>query len=605
MHDSPPLSKPSLVALVALVALAVVHRLRPAWVAVSTAEVARAEGEKPERISRLCSLVLGPFGALVDGLVRRGRPPRATPSDAGDLLLTRALLGVTTALLARVSLSRPGLRDLIVGAWLRLRNEAPAPTQQRFCEALALPERTLRAWLSRPRRAAPSAEEPAPSPPQSPGPKKRSRGLRRGRFGFEVLLPGTVVGADTTDTAAFGVPLKLVAAQDVGGRDAQLFDAVLVDNRESAEHVVRVFGEALAGRDGIQALTDQGTPYMAAETRRALEAAGAEHAPQREGHPQGKATVERAFRTLKGIAQPILDITDRIAASWPTVRNSAVAIATTSILFTALLRAYQAGARAARAADTARAGLDEDALLRAAAKSREKARADETSRRQLLAHLHAVYQFDISQHAFVHQFARYPLAVLREADARLRRQLHRDDIHSSLRYFAAIVRNVFADHRKGLARRERYQREQVAMAQQAAAQTERQRRWRADPASWLREALDAVVCHWRDGHLLLGGVGLGLGWLRASLRLLVARDGLPAVTDLATGALADLRLRHNDRLGDDGFLAVASLVHRELARVARQNNAPPNAQCPPPPPSATLWNIGRTTRPPAPHPLRI
>ena len=46
----------------------------------------------------------------------------------------------------------------------------------------------------------------------------RDRGPRRPRFGFDVVLPQTQIGADTTDLNAFGVPLKLVAAQDIGGR---------------------------------------------------------------------------------------------------------------------------------------------------------------------------------------------------------------------------------------------------------------------------------------------------------------------------------------------------------------------------------------------------
>jgi DNA-binding transcriptional ArsR family regulator len=38
----------------------------------------------------------------------------------------------------------------------------------------------------------------------------------------------------------------------------------------------------------VQAITDQGTPYMAEETRAALGALEAEHAPQKEGDPTGK-----------------------------------------------------------------------------------------------------------------------------------------------------------------------------------------------------------------------------------------------------------------------------------------------------------------------------
>lgn len=602
MHDSHATPSP-LVVLVALVALGIVHRLRPTWVAVSTAEAARAAGQNPERISRLCSRTLGPLEGIVDGLVRRGRPPKPAGND-GELGLTRALLGVTTTLLARVTLGRPALRELVVGAWLRLRHEEPTLTQARFCESLALPDRTLRAWLARPMRQA----QPLP-PPEQPPNKKRAptRGLRRPRFGFDVVVPGTQLGADTTDTSAFGVPLKLVAAQDVGGRDECLFDSVIVDDHESAEHVVRVVTEALAGREGMQVITDQGTPYMAEATRAALEQAAAEHAPQREGDPLGKATVERAFGTLKGIAQPLLSITDRIAEATPAIRNASLATAAARVLFTALLRAYQAGARATRAAIAARGSVDEDALVRAAARAREAARADEDSRRQLLRHLHAIYQFDMQPRAFERQFVRYPLTVLRDAEARLRRQLHRNDIVSLVRYFAAIVRNAFVDYRADRARCQRYAHERAADDEQAREFAALQRRRLCDPASWLREALDALASGWlpSEGALLFGGAGLGLAWLRAALARLVALHGIVAATDTVSGALEDLRLRRRDHLGDRGFDAVAALVRSELARCGPQDRAPPNTQCPPPANSATLWNIGRTTRPPAPDPLPI
>jgi transposase InsO family protein len=596
LHDSHP--TPSF--LLALVALSIVHRLRPAWVAVSIAEVARDGGEHPERLSRLCSRALGPFQAIVDALGRRGRPPKPVTSD-GELKLARALLDVATTLLGRVSLRRPALRELVVGAWLRLRAEEPTLTQERFCEALALPDRTLRAWLARPMRQPP----PAPLPPERAPRKKRARGLRRPRFGFDVVVPGTQLGADTTDTSAFGVPLKLVAAQDIGGRNEQLFDSVLVDDHESAAHVVCVVTEALAGREGMQVITDQGTPYLANATRAALEQLGAEHAPQREGDPLGKSTVERAFGTLKGIAQSLLSITDRIAEAVPALRNAPLATAGTRVVLTALLRAYQAGARATRAAITARGSIDEEALVRAAARARDAAHADEQSRRLLLRHLHAIYQFDRQPRAFERQFVRYPLAVLRDAETRLRPQLHRNDIRSLTRYFGAVVRNAFADYCADRARRARDTREQAAAVKDdREAAAVRQRRL-SDPASWLRDALDALASQWqpRDGALLFGGAGLGLGWLRGSLARLVALHGILAATDTVTGALADLRLRRHDHLGEAGFETVASLVRRELALLGRR--APPNTQCPPPANSAILWNIGRSTRPPAPHPLPI
>jgi hypothetical protein len=302
-----------------------------------------------------------------------------------------------------------------------------------------------------------------------------------------------------------------------------------------------------------------------------------------------------------------LSITDRIAETIPALRSTELATPAARVLFTALLRAYQAGARATRAAISARGAVDEEALVRAAARARDAARADESSRRLLLRHLHVIYQFDMPLCAFERPFVRYPLAVLRDAEALLRPQLHRNDIRSLVRYFGAVVRKAFAEYCAELARHKRDAHDHAATAKDDQQATSLRRRRLNDPASWLREALEALATQWqpRAQALLFGGAGLGLGWLRAALARLVALHGLAPATDTVTGALADLRLRRHDHLGERGFDAVVAIVQREFAQLGPLNRAPPNTQCPPSANSATLWNIGRSTRPPAPDPLSI
>lgn len=297
-------TKPSL--LLALVALCIVHRFDPSWLAVGVGEAARQTQQSPERLSRLATACLGAFEQALALFTRRGRPPRHVEHDARDteLHLTRELLATATHILSLLPPRLRLARDAVVGAWQRLRTMA-GMTQQRFCAALGVPERTLRDWMRRPQSARPKHPSGARE-----GRRPRPKRVRRGRFGFEVTLPETQYAADTTDLCAFGVPLKLVAAQDIGGRDEALFDAVIVDESESAAHVVQVLSEALAGHSGAQVLTDQGTPYMAEATQRAMDALAVEHAPQKEGDPIGKSTVERAFGSVKSIARPMLAVTD-------------------------------------------------------------------------------------------------------------------------------------------------------------------------------------------------------------------------------------------------------------------------------------------------------
>jgi transposase InsO family protein len=589
--------------LLALVALGLVYRLRPDWLAVELRQATREYGQSAERVSRLTTRAVVVFEQALAALTQRGRPPRRRELDeaTAELSLTRALLAVTTAILAHVSLRGRVVRDLIVGAWQRLAPE-PGMTQARFCAALSLPTRTLREWLAH----APAAGSPPVAPPCSPPPPRRPRARppRRGRFGFDVTLPNTQIGADTTDLSAFGVPLKLIAAQDIGGRDERLFDAVLVDDHESAELVTQVLTEALIDRAGAQVVTDQGSPYMAAQTREALAALDVEHAPQREGDPLGKSTVERAFRTLKDIARPLLKLTDHMASDSPWLRHPELAKGVTKLLVTALLRAYQHGARAAREACAARGGVEPETLSRLAEESREHARADERSRRQLLSHLHEVFHLPRSKQSFVNSFYRYPIHVLREAERAFRAQVHRDDIRDRESYFAALVRGAHDDFRRTRARVRHDRAEQARDAQAQAHVDATRAAWNADPATWLRHALHLLAMQWRtdQGGLLFHGAGLGLGWMRAALRLLVASLGAATASDVTEGILQTFRLTHIDTLTPKGVAAIEALVRDHFQPAPRRD---PKKDLAPLNVSAILRVTGRNQRPPQSEPLRI
>jgi transposase InsO family protein len=594
-HKYRPLPSP----LLCLIALGVVARLRPAWLAVDVGDAARAEAQSPERISRLVSRAIALFEAALGTLTRRGRPPRARDADARDaeLAMMRELLAVASDVLA--TLSGGVARDRIAGAWRRL-EALPGMTQARFCDALGLPARTLRSWLKSPPCPRPSP----PVPPPTPKPP-RPRPPRRRRFGFDVTLPGALVGADTTDLSAFGVTLKLVAAQDVGGRDTSLFDAIVVDDRESAEHVVRVLDEILRGKPGAQLLTDQGTPYMAARTKQALDELGVEHAPQREGDPCGKSTVERAFRSLKDVARPLLALTDRLADAVPALRDGALAKAAATVVLTALLRAYQHGARAARAALEARGG-DPDTLAALAEQTRERARATDQSARLLLAHVHELYGLRGAERSFVDSLRRYPLTVLRDAEKAMRAQAHRDDIRDRRSYFAAVVRKLHDEHTRLRARVRREHEEHALRDRERRDHEGRLAIWSSEPARALRDALDLVAMQWMPDQSVFfaDGAGYGLGIAQRALARLAELHGLTAATDISRGVLTTWRLVNLDRLdrlGRNGIDAVERLFLRELADATEKTTA----RCAPQATSATLPLAGRFQRPPPSDRLRI
>jgi hypothetical protein len=590
-------SAPVTTSLLTILCVALVHRDRPDWLAIGVGDAARAAALSPERVSRLASRVARPFADVVDTFIRRGRPTRIEDPVRAELVTLRALLAVATAALALVPLRRPAAGALLVGAWLRLSTELPSLTKGAFCKALSPPERTLRHWLAHPPVAHTTAAPTSPPPPHRPP--------RRPRFRFDVHLPGTQVGADTTDLSVFGVPLKLVGVQDIGGRDRRLLDAVVIDTRECADHVVDALRVVLHDCPGIQALTDQGTPYMAAATKLAFDELQAEHAPQKEGDPTGKSTVERGFGSLKDVLSPLLSLSDRCAVLVPPLRSADVAIPFARLVVATALRAYQAGARATRRAVTATGDASEDTLVRAAARAREAARSTDRSARLLLTHLHGLFLFSTSVTRFVEQYRRYPLQVLRSAEASLRsRFLMRGapDVRAVDRYFAALVRNHFAEHRGRRATRDASRSLQQRLRQQHHEADHAERSRSADPALWLRQALDLVALQWlpTERRLLFDGDGLGVGWMRGALDLLLRRHGGAATDDIAAGVLGQFRLSCLPSLGNDGIHAVALLLERELAQ-AHARHQPDLAHDPA---RAIPRAIGLSTRSTPPDPLR-
>jgi len=601
-HERAPAPSP----LLALVCLAAVHRLRPAWVARPLTDAAADEGVSPQRLSRLCSRALGPFEKAVGVLTRRGPPlvDRNERALASELAIVRSLLGCARELLASVPRRRLDIRALFVGAWLRVHQAHPTLSKKRFCEALALSPRTLRQWLTaappEPRRRRRRPDEAADAPQEA---KPQSPPLRRARFGFDVVLPGTQFAADTTDIAAFGVPLKLLAVQDVGGRDQNLLDGVIIDQTENSDLVADIIEKACSECPGAQVLTDQGTPYMAKDTVEKLRALELEHSPQKEGDPIGKATVERAFGIVKTILQPLLDISNDIAVRIPSLATPKLAQAATTILVATFLRAYQAGARATRRAHDARGAIDPDQLAAAAREQRELARAHERSSRLILKRIHGAYNLPGASVTFVNAFRRYSPEVLIDAEARFATQVHRDNIRDRKSYFAAIVRSVANEHRS-TREREQSQREQDERREREERDYKAQQaHYHAHPLAWFRDALGALADEWRPDarKLLLDGKGLGHLWTRLAVDRLVELHGLAAARDLLDATTRDFARLNLDRLGSDGVHAVLRAARPFLDAIPKPEAT---LDCAASFASAMLCRTGPPARP-APHePLR-
>lgn len=331
--------KPSL--MLALLCALVVSAYDRRWLSGPVRSFVPEGGPSLERLSRLKARLLEDFEELVRKVCRRGRPPRHNGSEDEALLLREILTLVPRRTWTYMPCPE---RRRLVEAQRRLKEEHGL-TEKRFCELLGISERTFRSWKTlRPQPPA-SATTPIEPEQEKKEEKKKRKPVASGRFDLEVLLPGQQLAADTSPWTLFGVPLQVVATQDPGNRKEKLWESFAVDVRENSKVIARVLEKALNGKPGTQVVSDQGTPYMSAETAHALEELECEHAPQKEGTPTDKATLERSFRTVKDALRPISELTKVIADRLPALRHGEFARAVGRVLLGVFLRVYAAAPR--------------------------------------------------------------------------------------------------------------------------------------------------------------------------------------------------------------------------------------------------------------------
>jgi hypothetical protein len=497
--------------LLVLVCASVVAEHDPSWLTRPVAAQAAALGVRAERVSRLKAQLRRPFAEALAVATRRGRPAKAPPATAETPRASRAaaLLLVATALLAksRVPVRRREVQDELVCAFDRVHADYGV-TPAEFCAALSLAERTFRSWRARP--PAPAVPPPLPPPPARP---KNDR--RTGRFDLDVTAPGTQLGGDTTDLRVLGVDLKLVGNQDLGAREQRLFEAFALDERENSDLVVRVLTDALAGRDGLQFITDQGTPYLSEAAKLAYEALGVDHVPQKEGTPTEKATVERAWDTVQRALAPLLDLSNRVAEALPVLRRADLARAVGTLLVAVFLRVYAAGRRHLA---HPLAGEDPALLQTIIEEQRDHARAEDRSRRLFLEAVHAEYAMPGSSEAFVRAFKRYPLDDLKDAERRFRPNACRCRVRLCDRYFAAVVRDA---HERGTQRRAaawRRSKDQAQARRADRAAVHRAADLNAHPEHRLHEGLDLLAETWLpEQRRFRADADLARAWLRRAV----------------------------------------------------------------------------------------
>jgi len=591
-----PAPKPS--RLTALVSAAVVAAFDRRWLGAPLASL-REEGDPAaETLSRLKRRLLPSIEALVEGAHQRGRPPADSTAEETAALRARvAALEEQLALAASVirtsGVRDRTLQDRLVAAAHGLRQKHGVD-RSAFCASLGIPERTFRYWAAR----APAPPAPPSPPPAAPRPRPKNEG----RFALELCPPDLQSLADTTAICAFGVDLHLVATQDPGRRHKELLSAFAACEKESSDVVVDVLAQALAELPGAQLLVDQGTPYMAEATRAACERLEVEHAPQKEGAPTEKAPIERAFGTVKNALRPLLDLTCRLAQACPALRRPDLARAATTLLLGVFLRVYTQGRRHLGYPLAAADAEARDDLSDAA---RQRARAEDRSRKLFLASLHDEYHLEehVSRDAFVRAHRRHALEDMKAAERALRQRACRCQVRRCDLYFTAILRRI-AD--EATVRRAR---EAAARAEERARKREEERfaalqaHLDAHPAQRLFQALDGLLDQWdaAAGDFAFGGRGWPRGQLRRALEDF--QRLLPLVWTYEVDATFDAWVAST--AAPDGPRSAISAVLREqrdrLAAPSRPSSSSLSAT--PSPATFRPWPEGQRPKTRA-HPLR-
>lgn len=570
--------KPS--AILAAIALAIVHRFDPHWVAVPLHQASDKAGLSSERLSRLATRAISAFTVLVVSLTRLGRPAKtqniSSRKDQQELATAKALLEVATQLLDNHKPRGPNVRSLLVGAYLRLMADNTIHmTQKYFCQTLSISERTMRSWLKTSNLPSTIAANPSTNK-NNPPPKKPKRISPHGRFSLELIPPQTQYAGDTTDIEVFGTGLKFIALQDVGSRDQRLLEAVKIDESETAQHVSQLIIEQLSSVPGAQLIVDQGKPFIANLTQDVCDSIDIDLAVQKEGHPEAKATLERAFGSVKGIAQNLSSVTNRVAEAIPCLKQSELAKMFGRLLIIALLRAYTAGSRASQRGMEARQNVSLEHIEELSAIAREKARAEYRSKRLFLSEIYHLYNLgdktakqpqgkkSYTLQLFIKFLRTYPLTVLQEAEKNLRKQVHRGDIKQRGAYYAAIVRNRFDEWKVQEAKRRREKAEDKERQSNIVRCLEERTFFESHPELWLMASLENLSCQAKpDGTLLFDGAGIGKAGVQLSLKRLSDMHGSSG-RDTAGGVFDQFRRAYDQKMSPLSFAKIESIFRQEL-----------------------------------------
>ena len=339
--------------------------------------------------------------------------------------------------------------------------------------------------------------------------------------------------ADTTDLKLFDVPLKLIAVQDPGNRDAEIWEAFNLDEAEDAKRVSEVIRAAVSGRPYLQVVTDQGTPYRAAQARATYEDLGLEYVPTKEGAPTRKATLERSFGLVKQILTPLIFLTSSLVTTIPSLRNPWLAKTLGKYLVAIALDAFRIGRDSSIRAPAR--PQDRQVIETLVQEITDRNRDDHGSCRLLLERIHEEYQMGGSRESFVRSLRHHVLEDVQEAERRLRTRACRCVVLQCDRYFVGILRNVTEEGRARRRRDRGRAREDHRRRREDREFEKEQALLSSHPETRILRGLKLITLQWDPGSqsLFMDGRGMGYVDLKDGLRDLRERNGVTQARDEA------------------------------------------------------------------------
>jgi len=334
--------------------------------------------------------------------------------------------------------------------------------------------------------------------------RKKEEKAKPKRGGFRYYFPFAQGLIDTTFFFFGGVWVKIITVLDAFSRKVIAQTAF---RRESSQNVIRCLKRALyKGRQLLSLLSDHGKVYKTERVKKFLEKSGVLKLLSTPYYPQGKAPIERYFRTLKETLVERNPIFLALLGAWVKLKTMA-ALLFLNLILVGQREIYNRAPMAALNGSSPEARVRETPDTRVEKATRfllqEQAKEDQT-KKELVRALVKEFQIPGRKGKAVRYLTLFQKKTLKESAEALRKKLAVSDLPSTGRfyYLAKVAQNI-EEREKEAARKNaekvllqsqaQRKREERLRSEKEAAKMEEERE-EQEPESMLKYAVEWYLC---------------------------------------------------------------------------------------------------------------